>query len=552
MAVSTRTAPWIAGLALALVIGAPGVPAAQVPRPVPEPAITVEPSNEAATIVLFNRPIASLRATVLGRHPADRAASAARAFDELVAEHVTGPIETRPFEGGVLIRVGSRLVLALTSQDIDVLAGETIDGVASQSAARLRQALDEAAEARAPLAILLALLIASFALAATVGLLWGLARAHRGVVGRVSAAAERTVAKTGIADLDMLRASRLVEFQQRLASGAFVALGLIVTYVGVTFVLRQFPYTRPWGESMRTFLLTTVENLGGGMVRAIPGLFSALLILVVARFMVRLVRLWFDAIERGRVTARWIHPETAQPTRRLLSLLVWLFAIVMAYPYLPGSQTEAFKGFSVFLGLMVTFGSSGLVNQIMSGFMITYSRALRVGDFVRVGDVEGTVTHLGVLSTKVKTLLSEEVTVPNAVVISTTITDYSRPGDTVGVLTPTSVTIGYDAPWRQVQALLLLAAERTNGLRHKPAPLVLQAALDDFYVKYTLYVSLEDQESRLLTMDALHASIQDLFNEYGVQIMSPNYVLDPAAKKIIAKKDWFAAPARPDPKIVGV
>src|SRR4029450_6663870 len=127
---------------------------------------------------------------------------------------------------------------------------------------------------------------------------------------------------------------------------------------------------------------------------------------------------WFDSVEQGQVTGPpWLHPDTAQQTRRLVTLLLYLLAIVVAYPYMPGSQTEAFKGFSVFLGLMVTFGSSGLVNQIMSGFMITHSRALRVGDLGRGGDVEGTVTHLGVLSTKVKTLLSEEVTVPNAVVI---------------------------------------------------------------------------------------------------------------------------------------
>ena len=173
-----------------------------------------------------------------------------------------------------------------------------------------------------------------------------------------------------------------------------------------------------------------------------------------------------------------------------------MFAVVVAYPYLPGSQTDAFKGVSVFLGLMVTFGSSGLVNQIVSGFMITYSRALRLGDFVRIGDVEGTVTHLGVLSTKVRTLWNEEVTIPNAVVVAQTTTDYSRLGDTEGVFTPTSVTIGYDTPWRQVQALLLLAAERTPGLRREPKPMVLQASLEDFYVKYTLFVCLERQDQR--------------------------------------------------------
>jgi small-conductance mechanosensitive channel len=198
---------------------------------------------------------------------------------------------------------------------------------------------------------------------------------------------------------------------------------------------------------------------------------------------------------------------------------------------------------SVFLGLMVTLGSSGLVNHIMSGFMITYSRAVRVGDFVRIGDVEGTVMHLGVLSTKVRSLWSEEVTIPNAVVVSQTMTDYSRAGDAEGVYTPTSVTIGYDAPWRQVHALLLQAAERTPGLRAVPRPLVLQASLEDFYVKYTLLVCLEQQQARLLTLDALHANIQDLFNEHGVQIMSPNYVLDPASPKVVPKERWFAAPA---------
>jgi small-conductance mechanosensitive channel len=272
-------------------------------------------------------------------------------------------------------------------------------------------------------------------------------------------------------------------------------------------------------------------------------LFTVALILLLARFVIRLIGIWFAAVEQGRIAPRWIYPETATPTRRLLSALIWVFAAVVAYPYFPGSQTEAFKGISVFLGLMVTFGSSGLVNQIMSGFMVTYSRAVRIGDFVRIGDVDGTVTHLGVLSVKVKTLLNEEVTLPNAVAVSQTITDYTRSGDTEGVFTPTSVTIGYEAPWRQVHALLLEAAARTPGLRREQQPVVFQAALEDFYVRYTLWVSLVQQQSRLVTLDILHANIQDLFNEHGVQIMSPNYMLDPATPKFVAKKDWFAAPA---------
>jgi small-conductance mechanosensitive channel len=292
--------------------------------------------------------------------------------------------------------------------------------------------------------------------------------------------------------------------------------------------------------------LTTVANLGLGMVSAVPGLFTIALIFLITRFAARALGLWFHAVEAGRVTARWIHPETAPPTRRLVTALLWVFAVVVAYPYMPGSGTDAFKGISVFLGLMVSLGSTGLVNQLMSGFTLTYSRALRLGDFVRVGDVEGTVTHLGVLSTKIRTLRNEDVTIPNAVVVSQTTTDFSRYGDSFGVFTPTSVTIGYDAPWRQVQAMLLEAAARTPDLRKEPKPVVLQAGLEDFYVKYTLFVCLERQTSRPFTLAALHANILDVFNEYGVQIMSPNYVLDPSAPKVVAKKDWFAAPAKPD------
>jgi small-conductance mechanosensitive channel len=194
---------------------------------------------------------------------------------------------------------------------------------------------------------------------------------------------------------------------------------------------------------------------------------------------------------------------------------------------------------------MISLGSSGIVNQMMSGLTITYSRALRVGDYVRIGDVEGTVTHVGPLSTKLKTPRREEVTIPNAVVVSTRTTNYSRHANGEGVYAATTVTIGYDAPWRQVKALLLLAAERTPGIRSNPQPVVRQTALQDFYVEYTLLVSLEDQASRAPTLDALHGNIQDAFNEHGVQIMSPNYEADPSGPKIVPRERWFTEPAQP-------
>jgi small-conductance mechanosensitive channel len=534
---------------LALVLAA-GTLAAQPQPPSPQPApptlptiavLDAQPSGESFTLTYFNRPIVALRARVLGRPPSERAAVAVRVLDNLVAANATDPVESRSVEQGSLIFVGSRVVFGLAPADIDALAGETLEGSTALAVTRLRQAFAEAQEAHTPAELVRASVIAAVALVIGVLVLWLIGRARTVVSNKLVAVSESTVAKTGLADIDSV-----LDFQRGLVTAVTIGLQLVVLYGVVSSVLELFPYTRPWGESLNGFLLTTVRNLALGAADAMPGLFTVVVILFVARLLARLIRIWFQAIEQGRVIARWVYPETAQPTRRILTTLVWVFAIIVAYPYMPGSETDAFKGVSVFLGLMLTLGSSGLVNQIVSGFTVTYSRALRLGDYVRIGDVEGTVIHLGVLSTKIKTLQLEEVTIPNAVVAAQMTTDYSRFAEKEGVFTSTSVTIGYDTPWRQVHSLLLLAAERTPGLRREPAPRVFQASLEDFYVKYTLWVSLERQESRIITFDTLHANIQDLFNEYGVQIMSPNYLADPASPKVVAKQDWYAAPARID------
>jgi small-conductance mechanosensitive channel len=535
---------------LCVVLGASGVLAGQTQTPAPAPgstaaALASQRVPENFTLFFYNRPIVVFRARVLGRSPSERAVGAGRLLHDLVAQRVTGPVEARPFENGTIINVASRIVFMIAAEDVDDLAGETLDGVTAKATASLQQALSEADEARAPWVLLRSSALAAAAIAAALLVLWTLTRARQRISAALLGVAERKMAKVGDAALEALRTSRVIDVQRHLITAGLTAIDLVVIYTATTFVLRQFPYTRAWGESMSGFLLMTVETLTLNAMRALPGLFTVAIIFTVTRLLVRAAGAWFHAVERGQAHSRWIHPETATPTRRLVAALLWIFAAVVAYPYMPGSQTDAFKGVSVFLGLMVTFGSSGLVNQVMSGFMVTYSRALRVGDFVKIGDVEGTVGHIGVLSTKVRTLKNEEVTIPNAVVVAQTTTDYSRLADSEGVFTPTSVTIGYDAPWRQVHELLLQAAARTPGLRADPKPVVLQAGLEDFYVKYTLFVCLERQQSRPFTLGALHANIQDLFNEYGVQIMSPNYVLDPAAPKLVPKEQWFAAPASP-------
>ena len=532
-----------AALATILAVAAPAAAQARVAAQ-PTPALDVERVDQSLPLVYFNRPIVVFRSRLFGRSPSDRATAAHRLLDDLVEAHTIEPVEARPFSSGIIISVASRAVLLLTDADVDPLSGETLDGVTAKAAAQTRLALTEALEARAPGRLLRSAGLAAVTVVLAAVALRLLRRLRRRLTVALVVAAERKFGRGGSAAREALQASRSLGLQRYVVSGTFGVIDLIIVYGVTTFVLQQFPYSRPWGESMSGFLLTTAESLTLSALRAVPGLFIVAIVLVATRVLVRIVSAWLLAVEQGRAETAWIHPETAQPTRRLATAILWAFAAVVAYPYLPGSGSDAFKGVSVFLGLLVTFGSSGLVNQVMSGFVIMYSRSVRVGDFVRIGDVEGTVEKLGVLSTKIKTPWSEDVTIPNAVVVGQTTIDYSRTGDTAaGLYTPTSVTIGYDAPWRQVHALLLQAAARTSGLRAEPAPTVLQSGLEDFYVRYTLLVSLDRQSARPFTLAALHANIQDAFNEAGVQIMSPNYMVDPAAPKVVPKERWFTAPS---------
>lgn len=320
---------------------------------------------------------------------------------------------------------------------------------------------------------------------------------------------------------------------------------LVITYLWLAFVLQRFPFTRPWGEALGDFLVATASWMGNGIVAAIPGLFVVLVIVALTRTACKIVDMVFAAVMAGRVAVPGIYPETAQVTRRLVIAGLWLLAIVLAYPHIPGSNSLAFKGLSVFLGAVLSLGSTGVVNQAMSGLMLTYSRALRVDDFVRVGDVEGTVLDVGMLSTKIRTIAREEVTVPNAVVISRETVNFTRFSDE-GVAINTTVTIGYDTPWRQVQALLIEAAVRTPGLREEPEPFVLQTGLSDFYPEYRLMAVIDQPETRGRVLSTLHATIQDLFNEYGVQIMSPHYRADPEEPLLVPPDRRNPPPAPPE------
>ena len=499
-----------------------------------------------ATLVFANRPIVRFRATVMSRPPAERAAAAVFVLNRLIDAHPGGVVATSALGDARIVTLDGRAVFGILPQDINELTDETVDGAASEAAAKLQLAFNEAVELHTPSRLLRSVLRTLGATVLFLGALWLLRRGYRASTQRLRQTAQRKMEQLPGSEI-IVHASRATKLVARASAVAWLLLALLVTDAWLTFVLRQFPYTRPWGESLRASAINILLSLGRMAVDALPGLFTVFVIVVITRILVRLVTALFEAADRDRVHIPGVYPETAQPTRRIVVALLWLFALIVSYGYLPGSNSDAFKGASVFVGLIVSLGSTGIMNQIMSGLTLTYSRALRLGDFVKVGDIEGTVTHLGILAMKVKTQHRVEITIPNAVVVSSETTNYSRYAEGEGVFVPTSVTIGYDAPWRQVHALLLAAAERTPGIRPEPKPEVRQTALQDFYVEYTLLVCLERPQLRGVMLNSLHANIQDAFNEAGVQIMSPHYESDPEGPKLVPRSQWHGVKPESDP-----
>lgn len=267
-----------------------------------------------------------------------------------------------------------------------------------------------------------------------------------------------------------------------------------------------------------------------------------------ARLITRGLDRFFDRVLEDEHTLPWLDADVAVPTRRISKVLVWLFALAMAYPYLPGAGTEAFKGLSVLVGLMISLGASNLVGQAASGLILTYGRVYRKGEYVRIADQEGTVTDIGMFATRIRTGLGEELTISNSSVLASTTKNYSRTVNGPGYVVDTTVTIGYDTPWRQVHAMLIDAALRTEGIQAHPAPQVFQTELSDWYPVYRLVCQAipEEPRPRAEVLSALHANIQDVFNTFGVQIMSPQYIADPAVAKTVPPAQWAPAPARPD------
>jgi small-conductance mechanosensitive channel len=492
----------------------------------------------AAKVFHAARYITTFHVPVLGYSPVERAEGAMARIEALADRGGPFAVSMKPAEAGIAIEANGKMVFMVLRGDVNELAGEDLETAAQSAARELGKALDESVEQRSLRRILIAAGLALLATAAAVVGFFAIVRVRRWVSTSLKDTATRNLNRLGHTATAVLHPDYVGRtFVAGAGLMAWLA-GSLLVYVYATFVLELFPLTRPLGEGLQGALFALAAKVGGAIVHALPGLALVVVIFFLARLVTQILSAFFQRVERGVISVRWLEADIAAPTRRIAIAVVWLFALAMAYPYLPGAQSDAFKGLSVLVGLMISLGASSTVSQAASGLILMYSRAFRVGEYVRIGDTEGTVMEVSMLVTRIRTGLGEEVMLPNSVVLATTSKNYSRVfGQLRGFVLDTIVTIGYDAPWRQVHEMLLEAARRTSDIVPDPAPYVIQTALSDFYVDYRLVTFARSERAiqRVQTLSELHGHIQDVFNENGVQIMSPHYLADPEAPKIIAE-----------------
>jgi len=364
---------------------------------------------------------------------------------------------------------------------------------------------------------------------------------------RTHSALERTyrqrVQSVGIQSFQIVRAEQIWMGLQRALVVVRTLVILALAFVYAQYVLSLLPWTRGTSSRLLQYILDPLATMGWGVVGAIPDLIFLVILFFLTRYLLKVIYLFFTAVGRGEVVLAGFEREWADPTYKLLRVGIVALALVVAYPYIPGSSSDAFKGISIFIGIVFSLGSSSAIANVIAGYTMTYRRAFRIGDRVKIGDTVGDVTEMRLQATHVRTIKNEEVIIPNSSILSNEVVNYSSLAHRHGLILHSTVGIGYETPWRQVEAMLLIAAERTPGIMTDPRPFVRQLSLGDFAVTYEINVYCGTAQAMGQVYTALHRNILDVFNEHGIQIMTPAYEGDPESPKVVPKEQWFTAPA---------
>ena len=326
-----------------------------------------------------------------------------------------------------------------------------------------------------------------------------------------------------VKNYELVSQDKMVIYVVFIAKAVRLALLLFIVYLLLPTIFSLFPWTQGIANTLFGYILNPLKNIGASFLAFIPNLLTILVILVVVRYLLKGLSFFKTEITKGRLVIPGFYPEWSKPTYNLVKIIVISITFVAIWPMLPMSDSKVFTGVSTFFGLLVALGGAGAFSNVIAGLVITYMRSFKVGDRVKIADVIGDVTEKTLLNTKIKTLKNEVITIPNSQMLNSHTINYTTANEEEGLLLYTTVTIGYDVPWRDVHKCLVEAALATEHVKKLPKPFVLQTSLDDFYVSYQLNARTREIKKMASIYSELHQNIQDQFNEAGIEIMSPHY-----------------------------
>lgn len=370
-------------------------------------------------------------------------------------------------------------------------------------------------------------------------LFWGTNWLFRRVKVRIVKLRNTRLKPFSIQDYELLDTHKQVKLLIFLASLVRYAFMLLQLLLSVPLLFSIFPQTKNLAFQLFSYIWNPVKSILVGIVSYIPNLFTIFVICLAIRYLVRLFRYLAGEVQSERLKLRGFYPDWAIPTYHIIRFLLYAFMIAMIYPYLPGSNSGVFQGISVFVGLIVSLGSSTVIGNIIAGLVITYMRPFKIGDRIKLNDTTGNVIEKTPLVTRIRTPKNEVVTIPNSFVMSSHTVNFSQSAREYGLIIHSEVSIGYDVPWRKVNKLLIEAALNTPGVVDDPRPFVLSTSLNDWYPVYQVNAYIKDADKLAQIYSDLHQNIQDRFCEEGVEIMSPHYMAmrDGNASTVPLKED---------------
>ncbi len=482
----------------------------------------------------------------IGAHPAKkRADNISDTIEDLAADDTveTENIKSKRMTDRNEILYGDRLIFSVFDLDAIHQGIDNREIVAETFIIKIREGIKAYRASRTPEALKKKIIHAALRTLALVITLVGFMWLTRRIVKILEKMFKRRMKKLEARSMRVVQTEQVWHVVHGIINllKTIVVLGLV--YVFINSVLKLFPLTRNIAQRLLQLVIDPLESIAFGFLEYLPSLFFLVILFFVMRYILKLLRGFFYTISLGNMRLQNFEAEWAWPTYRIVRIVVIVFAVIIAYPYIPGSSSDAFKGITLFLGVLLSLGSTSVISNIIAGYTMTYRRAFKVGDRVRIGETVGQVTEVRLLVTNLLSLKNEKIIIPNSTILSSEVINYSTLAKEQGLILHTSVGIGYEVPWRQVEAMLLEAAARTPGLMKEPSPFVLQQALTDFAVTYELNAYCKDDSKMPLMYTELHRNIQDIFNEHDVQIMTPNYVADTPAPKVVPPEQWYASPA---------